>query len=41
MDSHHQEQFDAWVPGAVVVAEEEPVVSSYSHFHSPLRMPSL
>ena len=29
MDSHHQEQLDAWIPGAV--AEEEPVVFSHSH----------
>ena len=32
MDSHHQEQLDAWIPGAV--AEEEPVVSSHSHSHT-------
>ena len=39
MDSHHQEEVDAWTSGAVT--EEEPVLSFHSHSHSLPRMPSL
>jgi len=34
MGSHHQEQVDAWIPGAV--AEEEPVLSFHSHYNPTL-----